>query len=102
MHQQEKKSLKYWKQKKSNARTASSEQVRFSTPPGNVGFLGAKKKRASPGGGGVLTLLVEHGSTFSGNKNFSNTRILNQKGGKNNTLVFFPVSLWFRLTCVTN
>jgi hypothetical protein len=52
MHQQEKRSLKYWKQKKSNARTGSSEQVRFSTPPGSMGFLGGEKKQRSVRGGG--------------------------------------------------
>ena len=57
MHQQQNRSLKYWKQKKSNARTGSSEQVQFSTPPGSWEFLGAKRNKGlsdGRGGGGLF------------------------------------------------
>lgn len=54
MHQQQNGSLKYWKQKKSNARTGSSEQVRFSTPPGSWGFLRAKRNKGLSGAEGVF------------------------------------------------
>jgi hypothetical protein len=40
---------------------------------------GEKKQRSVWGGGGLLTFLMEKGSTFSENKNFSNTRISSQK-----------------------
>jgi hypothetical protein len=103
MHQQQKRSLKYWKQKKSNARTGSSEQVRFSTPPGSWGVSwGEKKQKSVRGCEGVLTLLLQQGSTFSENKNFSDTRISsrNKIKDKSYTLFFSCMSLVWVNMCV--
>jgi hypothetical protein len=46
---------------------------------GAGGFWGRKETKICPGGGGrVLTLLLQQESTFSENKNFTDTRISSQ------------------------
>ena len=72
---------------------------------GAGGFWGAKRNKGSvrgKGGGVILTLLLQQGSTFSENKNFPDTRISSQNKIKEKayTLSFSCMSLvWFNM-CV--
>ena len=101
MHQQRNRSLKYWKQKKIECKNWFVWTSPVFYPSWELGVSGGEKKQRSVRGrGGALTLLLQQGSTFSENKNFSDTRISspNKIKDKSYTLFFSCMSLvWFNV-----